>query len=209
MNLPELSRLSAESGAEEAEFPFRPEARPRLWLFGSVWITGTGNDELYRIDPTSNEIAATIELQLPTPGYGRNTASDLVAAGTAASWLADRPDLRGPQYQRRQRQGSASGFDQMLNSIPASRNVVAAFTNSADSGPLGGPKQLERALSQSVEASSGSVHCLVPVIQIDPRTNSVRRKFNLVEMTEYSTIAYAGGSLWVSGSSVRRIKTPE
>ena len=50
---------------------------------------------------------------------------------------------------------------------------------------------------------------LLPIIQIDPRTNSVRRKFNLVEMAEYSTIAYAGGSLWVSGSSVRRIKIPE
>ena len=30
--------------------------------FGSVWVTGTGNDELYRVDPTT-QIAATIELR--------------------------------------------------------------------------------------------------------------------------------------------------
>jgi streptogramin lyase len=47
-----------------------------------------------------------------------------------------------------------------------------------------------------------------PIIQIDPRTNSVRGKFK-VEMSEYSTIRFASGSLWVSGGSVRRIKAPE
>jgi len=47
-----------------------------------------------------------------------------------------------------------------------------------------------------------------PIVQIDPRTNSVRSKFK-IEMSEYSTIRFGGGSLWVSGSSVRRIKPPE
>ena len=47
----------------------------------------------------------------------------------------------------------------------------------------------------------------VPIIQIDPRTNSVRGKFKLA-MDEYSTVRFGGGSLWVSGGSVRRIKPP-
>jgi hypothetical protein len=48
----------------------------------------------------------------------------------------------------------------------------------------------------------------VPIIKIDPRTNSVRDKFK-VEMNEYSTIRFGDGSLWISGGSVRRIKPPE
>ena len=48
---------------------------------------------------------------------------------------------------------------------------------------------------------------LMPIVQIDPRTNSVRGKFK-VETHEYSTIRYGGGSLWISGASVRRIKPP-
>ena len=47
-----------------------------------------------------------------------------------------------------------------------------------------------------------------PIVQIDPRTNSVRGKFK-VEMSEYSTIRFGSGSLWISGRSVRRIKPPE
>jgi virginiamycin B lyase len=48
----------------------------------------------------------------------------------------------------------------------------------------------------------------VPIIQIDPGTNSVRGNFK-VEMSEYSTIRFGSGSLWISGGSVRRIKPPE
>jgi hypothetical protein len=44
---------------------------------------------------------------------------------------------------------------------------------------------------------------LMPLIQIDPRTNSVRGKSNFAEMSEYSTIAYAGGRSGYLGSSVR------
>jgi streptogramin lyase len=49
---------------------------------------------------------------------------------------------------------------------------------------------------------------IVPIIQIDPRTNSVRGKFK-IKMDEYSTIGFGSGSLWVSGGSVRRVRPPE
>jgi len=47
-----------------------------------------------------------------------------------------------------------------------------------------------------------------PIIQIDPRTNLVCGKFK-VEMSEYSSIRFGSGSLWVSGGAVRRIKPPD
>ena len=64
----ELSRFSAESGAEEAKVPLSSRSSAALVAFGSVWITGTGNDELYRVDPTSNEIVTTIG-PTPTPFF--------------------------------------------------------------------------------------------------------------------------------------------
>src|SRR5206468_12167931 len=51
---------------------------------------------------------------------------------------------------------------------------------------------------------------LVPVIQIDPKTNAVRGKFKRpAGIYLGDAIRYGGGSLWVSGSSVFRIKPPE
>ena len=40
-----------------------PRVREYLVAFGSVWGTGTGNDEIIGFDPTINQIAATIELR--------------------------------------------------------------------------------------------------------------------------------------------------
>jgi hypothetical protein len=47
----------------------------------------------------------------------------------------------------------------------------------------------------------------VPLIQIDPRTNSVRGKFN-VESHGYSTVRYGNGSLWISGTELLKIRSP-
>ncbi len=48
----------------------------------------------------------------------------------------------------------------------------------------------------------------VPLIQIDPTTNVIRGRYRL-PVEEYATLRYAGGSLWLSGSAVRRIRPPE
>ena len=45
------------------------------------------------------------------------------------------------------------------------------------------------------------------IIQIDPRNNAVRGRYHV---PDYGTnISYAGGSLWLSGDDVRRIRPPE
>ena len=58
----ELRRYSAENGTQEATVSLPSRSSGVIVAFGSVWITGTGNDELYRVDPTTNRIAATIDL---------------------------------------------------------------------------------------------------------------------------------------------------
>jgi virginiamycin B lyase len=52
---------------------------------------------------------------------------------------------------------------------------------------------------------------LVPLIKIDPGTHLVRGKFS-VEMGGYSggsSVGYSGGSLWISGPTIRRVTPPE
>ena len=68
----ELRRYSAEGGAQEAAVSLPSHSSGVIVAFGSVWITGTGNDELYRVDPTTNQIAATIDLHSNprVPGRG-------------------------------------------------------------------------------------------------------------------------------------------
>jgi hypothetical protein len=44
----ELTRYSTETGAEEAKISLPSRSWAALVAFGAVWVTGTGNDELYR-----------------------------------------------------------------------------------------------------------------------------------------------------------------
>ncbi len=48
---------------------------------------------------------------------------------------------------------------------------------------------------------------LLPLIQIDPRTNTVRGKFSF-KATDVMSIRYGGGSLWLSDAQLQRIKPP-
>ena len=58
----ELRRYSAEGGTQEAAVSLPSRSSGVIVAFGSVWITGTENDEFYRVDPTTNQIIATIGL---------------------------------------------------------------------------------------------------------------------------------------------------
>jgi streptogramin lyase len=168
----ELKRYSARDRREEATVSLPSRSLGIIVAFGSVWITGTANDELYRVDPANNQIAATIELG-PRP-------LALAAGEEGAVWVFNEGD------------GSVQRID------GKSGKLVATI----ETGVVG---------KGAITVGGGFVWVSThgaPIIQIDPRTNSVRGKFT-VEMNEYSTIRFDGGSLWVSGGSVRRIKPPE
>jgi virginiamycin B lyase len=75
-----LTRYDARSGALEAKVGLPRASRGVLVAFGSVWVTAATRGELYRIDPTTNQLAATIQ----THG-----ATHLLAADQEGSiWLA-------------------------------------------------------------------------------------------------------------------------
>ena len=165
-----LRRYSADGGAEEAKIPLPSHSSAALVAFGSIWITGTGNDELYRIDPTTNQIAATIELD----------SRPVLAAGEGSVWV----------------------FNQGTGNVQRIDGESSKLLATIQTGAVG---------KGAIAVGGGFVWLrthLVPIIQIDPRTNSVLSKFD-VETVNFSTICYAGGSLWVSGTSVRRVSPPE
>jgi streptogramin lyase len=166
-----LRRYSAESGTQEAAVSLPSRSSSVIVAFGSVWITGTGNDELYRVNPTTNRIATTIDLR-SNPGS--------LAAGEGSIWVLN----------------EGAGAVQRVDG--KSGDLVATI----ETGAIG-----KGAIAVGGGFAWVSTHA-VPIIQTGPRTNSVRGKFK-VEMSEYSTIRFGSGSLWVSGGSVRRIKPPE
>ena len=169
-----LRRYSPQNGTEQAAIPLpSPSARGVVVAFGSVWIAGTTGVELYRIDPATNQIIATIDL------HARPVA---LSSGEGSVWV-------------RQIDGTVQRIDGHSGTLLATFATDAA-DNMGDIAVGGG----------FVWVNSNSA----PLLQIDPRTNSQRSRYASPtgEFMGY-TIAYGGGSLWLGGSAVFRIKPPE
>jgi virginiamycin B lyase len=57
-----LTRYNPRTGAVDANIPLPSDSAGVVVDFGSVWVTGYENGELYRIDPKSNAAISTIKL---------------------------------------------------------------------------------------------------------------------------------------------------
>jgi streptogramin lyase len=169
-----LRRYSAQTGAEQATIPLpSPSARAVVVDFGSIWIAGTREMELYRIDPTTNQIIATIEL------HSRPVS---LTSGEGSVWV-------------RQIDGTVQRIEGNSGKLLATI-ATEAVDNYGDIVVGGG----------SVWINSDAA----PLVQIDPQSNSQRSRFSSPPgaFVGYA-IAYGGGSLWLGGSAVFRVKSPE
>ena len=165
-----LTRYSATSVTEEATVPLPSRSSRVLVAFGSVWVSGTGNDELYRVDPTINQITATIELRAQPKA---------LAAGEGSVWVFNEGDGTV------QRIDGKSG--EQLATIETDTVGKANIT-------VGGGFVW-------VGAMIGAI------VQIDPRTNSVRGKFKT--MIGGFAFRYGGNSLWICGEAAYRLTPPK
>ena len=169
-----LRRYSAESGAEEAIVPLPSQSAGVVVDFGAVWVTSIGNSELYRVDPKTNQIAATIALH-PRPRF--------LASGEGAVWVLNQGD------------GTVQRIDGKSGEIVAT--IEAQAMGSGGDIAVGGGYVWV------------TTH-LIPVIQIDPATNSLRGKFKRpIGVYMGDAIRYGAGSIWVSGPSIFRIAPPQ
>jgi streptogramin lyase len=168
-----LRRYSAQTGAEQATIPLPSPSGRVVADFGSIWVAGTRDVELYRIDPVTNRIIATIEL------HSRPVA---LTSGEGSVWV-------------RQLDGTVQRIDGSSSKLLAT--IATEVVDSHGDIVVGGG---------FVWINSQPV----PLVQIDPRTNSRRSRFSSPPdaFMGYS-IAYGGGSLWLGGSAVFRIKPPE
>jgi DNA-binding beta-propeller fold protein YncE len=169
-----LGKYDTSTGAELAKIPLPSTSSGVVVDFGSVWVTGTENGELYRINPATNSIAAVITLR-PRPRF--------LTSGEGAVWVLNQLD------------GTVQRID------GHSGNVLATIDARASGG--GG----------DITAGGGYIWVtsfVLPVIQIDPTTNSVLGKYREPDEVHMGdAIRYGDGSLWVSGGSIFRIKPPE
>jgi streptogramin lyase len=169
-----LARYNTRTGAEIARIALPSTSSGVLVDFGAVWVTGTEKGELYRIDPESNHIAATIAL---------HARPRFLTSGEGSVWVLNQLD------------GTVQRIDGKTGKLLAT----------IEAGAAGG--------GGDIAAGGGFIwvtSLLLPVIQIDPTTNSVRGKFRAPSSVDMGdAIRYGSGSLWVSGGSVFRITPPE
>lgn len=78
-----LTRYNAKSGAEEAKIALPRAGKEVVVDYGAVWVAAARRDELYRIDPASNEVIATISVT-GSPRY--------LASGEGSIWILDLDD---------------------------------------------------------------------------------------------------------------------
>ena len=170
-----LGRYSAETGAEEARIPLPPTGWGVVVGHGSVWVSGSFTHEVYRIDPASNAIVATVSV----PGLPKH-----IASGEGAVWVAS------------QETGLIHRID------PASSTVVATFET--------GIKEESRG---DITTGGGYVWATfrrLPVVQIDPKTNTVLRAYSGLNVAG-DAIRFGAGSIWTAGwgSTIYRITPPQ
>lgn len=78
-----LTRFDAATGSEQAAIPMPRGCNGVIFDFDSVWITGSMTNELYRVDPGTNSIIATIAVH-PEPGF--------LSSGEESVWVLNRGD---------------------------------------------------------------------------------------------------------------------
>jgi streptogramin lyase len=177
---------------------------------GSVWAI-TGNKELRRYSVHSGTQKAAVSLPSFSSGvivaYGSvwitGTGNDeLYRVDPTTNQIAATIELHSDPRSLAAGEGSIWIRNEGDGSVQRIDGKSGELVATIDTGAVG---------QGAIAVGGGFVWVSThndPIIQIDPRTNSVRGKYK-VEMAEYSTIRFASGSLWISGGMVRRVRPPK
>jgi DNA-binding beta-propeller fold protein YncE len=168
----QLTRYNAATGAIESTLLLPSIGTGVLFDSGSVWVAGS-NNEVYRVDPKSNMIAATIGVH-KQPLY--------LCAGEGAVWVWN--------------QG-----DGMVDRIDPATNTVIDTIDSEFPSIHGGDFDCGGGYVWADQPS-------MPLVQIDPKTNTTIRKFSGQKGFGWG-VRYGAGSLWFSGASIQRVEPPK
>lgn len=78
-----LTRFNSRSGVVDASIKMPALSAGVVVDFGSVWVTGYSNGELYRIDPKTNAVVSTIKL---------HSSPRFIASGEGSIWVLNQGD---------------------------------------------------------------------------------------------------------------------
>jgi TolB-like protein/DNA-binding winged helix-turn-helix (wHTH) protein len=177
-----LTRYNATTGAIEAEIPLPSIGADVLVAFGSVWVAGIDGNAVYRIDPKANTITQTISV---------HSRPKLLCSCEGSVWVVNTTD------------GFVDRIDGRSGQITASINAGMVFPLDGDIACGGGYVWGHVAASHAGNKALPSI----PVVQIDPRTNEVIRRYIGGKGFGWD-LRYGAGSLWMTGSALFRIEPP-
>jgi hypothetical protein len=185
-----LSRLDPATGETVA----RIEAAVPSWVsgggglaagYGSVWVTGAWQSEghwenaIHRIDPSSNEVIATIPLE----GRGAD-----IAVGADAVWAAF----------------STNDDSGVVRIDPATNQIVATLP--VESNYVRWIVASEEAVIVEEYVWHGGGPCGV-LTSIDPTTNTVRARAEIHESCTIAEVFLWNGEVWASSDGLYRVDT--
>lgn len=178
-----LTRFNADTGAVEAEIPLPSVGAHVEFAFGSVWVAGVNSGAVFRIDPATNAIADTIAV---------HTKPKHLCSDENSVWVLNTLD------------GFVDRIDGQSGKLAASIDAGLIVPHDADLACGGGYVWGHVATG----TNGAEVIESIPVAQIDPATNTVIRKYVGGKGFGWD-LRYGGGSLWMTGSSIFRVKPPQ
>ena len=229
---------------------------------GAVWVADNLSQIIYKIDPSTNQVALTIKTDIPV----ENEAAAEIAVGGGSVWAVEGSKLE-PTLRRYSAQTGMDVAGIPLPSPSTDRGIVYGFNSVWVAGAREGELyridtvtnqilatiELEKrplalasgegsiwvrevgGMVQRIDGDSGKLLAtfptdaadkygeivvgggfvwmngeIAPLVQIDPRTNTQRSRFNAPTGTFMGySISYGGGSVWLGGGAIFRIKAPE
>lgn len=184
---------------------------------GGVWVitaTDSGDTNLTRFNPASGAVDAVIPLPSNSAGVvvdfgavwvtGTNNA-ELYRIDPATNTITSIVRLHEWPRFVASGEGSIWVFNQSDGTVQRIDGKTAELLATIETGLPGNRSDIACGGGYVWVSAPGT-----PVVQIDPRTNTLVRAFKGSLMGEESdTIRYGAGSLWVSGWAIFRIRPPE
>ena len=156
--------------------------------FGAVWVI----DTLYlmKVDPTTDAVTKTVQLETPDQGEIYD-----IAVGGGAIWVAAQLDGANPKSSS----GTVLRIDPATMAITATVRVGDSSMSVGDSSPSIVSSPMGVWVADESSYSGGSVS------RIDPTTNAAAAAIDVSPLVS-RRIAYGDGSVWVVGrGAVARI----
>ena len=195
-----LASIQLDSGAAPA---------PMTMGYGSIWVGSHRTDNLYRIDPTTDRIAAKIDIGQNACtnmrafddriwiGYCDDSTKEIVVSATTNQVVASIPsaavygDLDGAVW------AASDDGSQLQRLDPTTYKVLASINAPGEEGVVGGGYVWVADSDPDSGIYNGTI------FKVDPQTNQIAATLHTPEtyLDVYMDYDEASGSIWLKGDN--------